>query len=468
MGKYHIRTDSYFKEKLIETAKTNGLKSVEQLCNIVISGLPMEIIKKLPGMLPSKAEKIINTMYSDFDSATTSELTKEADLSIPLNIVSDYYIQQCLIAWETNKNRKSNEAGTDTKVTITKVIKIMLSIGILYLENREHVLKEFNITSIKMPSPYVCYQHGNKENPKIKPEITKILQQLPVTINTVVEPFMGICGLTLNVLDTLSGRELDYYANDADINLINLYRCIQHQPNKMMLACERLIKNLRSGEDTFETIKTRHSSKQKMSKYDYNAAADYMYLDAVSHRHKTDNLKYKNIKVQIDHFCKYVHNIPNMHQYLECINISPKDALTVLKKFQKVMNVLFLLDPPYLDSCGYSKKTNGVKEFTDEEYESLVEFCLNAPDGSIFLLFCRFTKTRSHNRKETNADIRAKEKNGDYQIGDKKLEGYYRRRFGVKARLAGKQFYYKEISFDGKGTIEAIISNYQFDGFIPF
>lgn len=502
MGKHHIRTDSYFKEKLAETIKANDLRSVEQLCNTLISGLPMEIINKLKNMPLSEAERYIDSIYADYNSTAASKPLQEADLSIQLNAASDCYIYQCMNVWNLSEDdrRKSD------------VIRILLAIGLLYLEDSKQVFKEFKISSINMQFPCVCYQHGNKENPNIKPEITKILQQisanidteesditsinispangcrqddnkedtdnktettailqkLPDKIDTVVEPFMGMLGLTINVLDTLSERELDYYANDADVNLINLYRCIQHQPNKMMLACERLIKNLRSGEDTFETIKTRHSSKQKMSKYDYNAAADYMYLDAVSHRHKTDNLKYKNIKVQIDHFCKYVHNIPNMHQYLERINISQKDALTVLKKFKRVMNVLFLLDPPYLDSCGYSKKTNGVKEFTDEDYESLVEFCLNVHEGSIFLLFCRFTKTRSRNRTETNADIRAKEKNGDYQIGDKKLEGYYRRRFGVKAQLAGKQFYYKEISFDSKGTIEAIISNYQFDGFIPF
>lgn len=473
MGKYHIRTDSYFKEKLAETAKEKNMKNVEHLCDTVISGLPMEIIKKLSGMPLSEAENIINTMYSDFDSTTTSELTKDADLSILLNIVSDYYIQHCLIAWENNKNLKFNKAGTDTKVTITKVFKILLSIGILYLENSEQVLKKFKLPSINTHPPYVCYQHGNKENPNIKPEITKILQQIPANIATVVEPFMGMLGLTLNVLTILSGQELNYYANDADVNLINLYRCIQHNPNKMMLACERLIENLRSEKNTFETIKIKHRSEKKMSKYDYNAAADYMYLDAVSVRHQTENLKkkdgkYISIDKQIEYFYKYAISIPRMHQYLERINVSKKDASTILKKFKKTMNVLYLLDPPYLNSYDYNKKTNEVDIFTAEDYNEIVKHCLNLPDGSIFLLFCRFTHTRSRKRRETDEDIRVKEKNGDFKIDDEILKGFYKKEFGVKAQMVGKQFYYKEIPFDGKGTIEAIISNYQFDGFIPF
>lgn len=507
MGNYVIRTDSYFKEKLTEIVKANGLKSVEQLCTKLISDLSIQIVEKLKKMPFSEAIKYIDSIYADYSSTTTVSLQK-AELSIRLNAISDYYIHQCMDACNSGDRGKSD------------VIRILLAIGLLYLEDSKQVLKEFKISSINMQFPSVCYQHGNKENPNIKPEITKILQQvsaniptdesditpinisptnvyrqddkkedsdietidtetatilhkLPVNIDTVVEPFMGMGGLTLNVLDTFSGQKLNYYANDADVNLINLYCCIQHKPNKMMLACERLIKKLKTGNDTFETIKARHRSEKKMLKHDYNAAADYMYLDAVSTRHKTDNLKKKNkecisVELEIEYFHEYVTNILRMHQYLERINISKKDALAVLKNFKNVMNVLFLFDPPYLDSCGYSKKTNGVKDFTDENYEELIKFCLNVPDGSIFLLFCRFTQTRSGKRGETDEDIRAKEMNGDFKIGDKKLEGYYRRRFGVKAQLAEKQFYYKKISFDGKGTIEAIISNYQFDGFIPF
>lgn len=464
MGKYLIRTDSYFKEKLTEIKNKQGLKDINCTCEMLISELQDEIIEKLQKMPFDKALNNINCIYADFNSKETSKQLKEENLSIRLSIISDYNINKCITAW----TKKSNSEKIKSKV-----IRILLSVGINYLENSSQTLNEFKISSINMQFPSVCYQHGNKENANIKPEITKILQQIPVNIDTVVEPFMGMGGLTLNVLDTLSGREFDYYANDADVNLINLYRGIQHKPNKMMLACERVIKNLRSGIDTFETIRARHCSEKKMSEYDYNAAADYMYLDAVSVRHQTDNLKkksnkYISIDEQIECFFKYVKHIRLMHQYLERINISKKDALAVLKKFKNVMNVLFLLDPPYLASCGYSKKTNGVKEFTDEDYEELIEFCLNVPDGSIFLLFCRFTQTRSGKRGETDEDIRAKEMNDDYQIGDDKLKGFYRRRFGVKAQLAGKQFYYKEIAFDGKGTIEAIISNYQFDGFIPF
>lgn len=462
--KYNIRTDSYFKEKLTEIKNKQGLKDINCTCEMLISELQDEIIEKLQKMSFDKALKNINCVYADFNSKETSKQQKEENLSIRLSIISYYNINECITAW----TKKSNSEKIKSQV-----IRILLSVGINYLENRSQTLNEFKISSINMQFPSVCYQHGKKENDNIKPEITKILQQIPASIDTVVEPFMGMCGLTLNALDTLSGRKLDYYANDADVNLINLYRCIQHQPNKMMLACERLIKKLKTGKDTFETIRARHCSEKKMSEYDYNAAADYMYLDAVSVRHKTDNLQKKNKKYisidkQIKDFFKYVKHIRLMHQYLERIDISNKDALNLLEKFKKVMNVLFLLDPPYLDSCGYSKKTNGVKKFIDENYEELIEFCLNVPDGSIFLLFCRFTQTRSGKRGETNEDIRAKEMNGDFKIGDKKLEGYYRRMFGVKAQLAGKQFYYKEIAFDGKGTIEAIISNYQFDGFIPF
>ncbi len=324
----------------------------------------------------------------------------------------------------------------------------------------------------KTSFPQVCYQHGNKNNSNMKSEITKILKQIPNDIQTVVEPFMGMCALTINVLDTLSDRTLDYYVNDKDNNLFKLYKCIYNNYNKLLLSCERLINRLKTKQDDFAAVKNRHLNNNYNNNYD--ASADYMYLDAVSLRHKKQNLrknkdkKYINLDTQIECFEKYIVNIRAMHNYLIKTNISHKDVFEMLKKFKNKKKILYLLDPPYILTLGYISKTNGVYVFTYDNHTKLTSLCKNIPPDSIFLLFCRFTETRSLKKGETNEDIKNKEKNGDYEIDDRILRGFYKREFGVETEGTEHKFFYKEIYFDSKGTIEAIISNVQFDGFKPF
>ena len=158
-----------------------------------------------------------------------------------------------------------------------------------------------------------------------------------------------------------------------------------------------------------------------------------------------------------------------MHNYLIKTKIYNQDALKMLKKFTNRKRTLYLLDPPYLKSQGYSSNTNGVDIFTYDNHEELISFCKNnVPSESIFLLFCRFTQTRQQKQNENYKDIKIKEQNGYYETDDCILRGFYNRNFGAETTDSKQQFFYKEISFDKKGTIEAIISNYQFDKFIPF
>ncbi|MDE6780646.1 MAG: DNA adenine methylase [Ruminococcus sp.] len=471
MSKHNIKTDSYFKEQIMDRGET-----ISSACDTLIAEIPNEILQKLSAMSFDKAKIYVNYVYADFDS-TKHSLTN-TEFSVRLSYDSENIINQCSNAWGTKANK-------------SKVIRILLAVGIMYQDYKCYNLKEtkplsFKMSrSIKIPHsiktasssntllstkispPYICYQHGNKNNPNIKAEITKILEQIPDDIKTVVEPFMGMCALTINVLDTLSDRTLDYYANDKDNNLFNLYECVCNNYKKLLRSCEILVKNLETGADNFDIVKSRHLSHNYSNNYD--AAADYMYLDAVSVRHDKKTLKYKSTDKQIKLFNKYIFNIRAMHNYLIKTKISHKDALKMLKIFKNIEKILYLLDPPYISSLGYSSKTNKVKEFTYYNWEKLVFFCKNnIPPDSIFLLFCRFTATRSQKNGETFEDVKIKEQNGYFETGDRTLRGFYKRVFGVETKGCKHKFFYKEIPFDGKGTMEVIISNYQFDGFKPF
>lgn len=541
MSKHNIRTDSYFKEQIMDRGET-----ISSACKTLISEIPNEIVDKLSAMSFDKAKMYINYVYADFDS-TKHSLTN-TEFSVRLSYDSEIIINQCSDNWEA-------------KASKSEIIRILLAVGIMYQHYKCYLKKQKPFSfrmlhsikippsikktlSIEMPPsiyiplsievppyidiplsintppsikmqpliemqssieiplsiemplsidippsiktaassnpllstkispPYVCYQHGNKENPNIKNEITKILEQIPDDIKTVVEPLMGMCALTINVLDTLSDRTLDYYVNDKDNNLFKLYESVRNNYKKLLRSCEILVKNLKTGADNFDIVKSRHLSHNYSN--NYNAAADYMYLDAVSVRHDKKTLKYKSTDKQIKLFNKYIFNIRAMHNYLMKTKISHKDALKMLKnlknlkELKSIMKILYLLDPVYLKSQGYSSKTNGVDEFTYDNYEKLISFCKNnIPPDSIFLLFCRFTSTRSRKKGEIFKDIKIKELNGYFEADDRIMRGFYKRVFGVETKGKHK-FFYKEIPFDGKGTMEVIISNYQFDSFKPF
>ncbi|MDE6785001.1 MAG: hypothetical protein K2J26_06500 [Ruminococcus sp.] len=481
MSKHNIRTDSYFKEQIM-----NKGKNISTACKTLISETPIDIINKLSAMSFDAAKMYVNYVYADFDSTKNSSTNTE--FSVRLSYDSENIINQCSNAWGTKANK-------------SEVIRILLAVGIMYQDYKCYLKepKPFSfrmsssiektlsidippsskaasssnpLLSTKISPPYVCYQYGNKNNPNIKAEITKILEQIPDDIQTVVEPFIGMCGLTLNVLDTLSDRTLDYYVNDRDDNLFNLYECVRNNYNKLLSSCEKIVKLLKAKQNIFQTVKNRHLNNHN---HNYDAAADYMYLDAVSVRHDKQTLKkqksgnYINIDEQIELFCKYILNIREMHNYLIKIKLSHKDALKMLKKFKNIMKILYLLDPPYISSLGYSSKTNGVDEFTYDDYEKLVSFGKNnISSDSIFLLFCRFTSTRSMKKGEIFKDIKIKELNGYFEADDRIMRGFYKRVFGVETKGSKHKSFYKEIPFDSKGTIEVIISNQQFNNFKPF
>lgn len=447
MGKYNIRMDGCFKARVSDLKGTNDLKYGN-----IISKLPEDIITKLGDMSFDESKKLINCIYNDYKSKSNPDEKKNTVFSIRCDNSSDNRIRQLMGKW--NVKNKSD------------VIKILLAVAILYYTYKNEFYKKLGISSENPSSfPYVCYQMGNKH--KLRFEIEKVLKQIPSSINTVVEPFMGMCGLTLNVLQTLSDRSLDYYAYDSDYNLINLYHCIKTNSEKTEKVCGKLIDELKSGNENFETVKEKRKNRTK-TYLNYKASAEHMYLDAVSVRHKTENLnkKYSIADLQIAKFSEYVNNVSKMAVFLNIISVSKRNALNVLKDTHRSEKTLFLLDPPYLDSSGYKRESNTVEEFTQEDYDKMVNFCKKIPDDSIFMLFGRFTKTRTRLKGEKDSDIKTKETNGCFLIDDYQLRGYYNLMFGLKS--GNKKYYYKEILFDGRGTIEFIISNYPFDDFILF
>lgn len=471
-----FRITPYLNDKLKSMAIKKGMKR-EAFCNTIISNLPQEIITVLCKKEYFYWEEYVYNLYADYNGKCHSNESEENSLSpitLRLNCIVQNYINLCRQTWNT---------------TYTDTFILLISIAFLY-DSNENLLKqklgfyvasssgEKNIvTNCKSKSkkpklispPYVCYQHGNKENTNIKLYITDILKNMPQNINAVYEPFAGMLGITLNVLNEFRGREFEYNLSELNKDISNLYFCIKSKPDKLISESEKLIKELKTNKECFETIKKKHiiPDNPSKSKLNLRAAAEHMYLDAVSVQHKGKNLSkngndYIDIINQIQIFQKYICNIVRMHEYLKLVNFKCKEAIKVISGIKNISNALLILDPPYLQTSGYG--TN----FSFKEQEEIAKVLRSLNDSNVFLLFCRFTETRNKKQTETYESVKNREKNGEFKIGDDNLIGFYNLEYGIKAKKVGKQFYYKKVKFDNKGTMEAIISNKQFEGFSPF
>lgn len=117
--------------------------------------IPSEVIYKLSAMSLDDAKKYIDYVYADFDS--TKNTSENTGLSVRLIADLDLRIDKLSNTWK--------------KASKSDIIKILLAIGIMYQDHKYYVLKQSKPFSFRMLSfptktspPYVCYQHGNKDN----------------------------------------------------------------------------------------------------------------------------------------------------------------------------------------------------------------------------------------------------------------------------------------------------------------
>ncbi len=247
--------------------------------------------------------------------------------------------------------------------------------------------------------------------------------------------------------------------NDIDLKKINLYKVIKKYPDTLLLKIHA--KNV--DQAIFEQCKNlvMDTTLEENSPPDVAAAVVFIYTNVLSVRHKGESFAETSYKT----YAQKTDAIMPLHERLQNTTIYSRPALNVIKKYQKEEDTIFIVDPPYLDKDHYKDyiQTDPAyedrKAFTFDDHVQLAEMLRTAHTqyGTDFIYFCRTTITRIKNRstkKITNTD--------KLDSGDRHMQGR------IDDFFWGYGFYYVDVPYSKDGTIERIITSFDFEGAKPY
>lgn len=305
----------------------------------------------------------------------------------------------------------------------------------------------------------LLYILGNKRNSMMQAAIKNIKDTAQdVNWQTSVETCAGVLGIYANF--KFADEEI---VNDNDWRKINLYRAIQENPRKLVILARAL--NVDSA--TFNVQMSLLDATEHTAKVNYEAAAAYLYLNRNSYLHNETSL---DTKASQQRYHKVLEAIAPLHQRMNQTGSSTRtkrfqntDILKIIEKYRHQKNVLFIVDPPYLDTDYYNasdtKSDNAESDnaesdnakpdntkFGEAEHEELAHLLYLAKknNGNDFIYFCRITAAK-RDQKKPNAEEWDRHMKG--RIDDL----YY-----------NHGFYYIDVDLDD-ATTERIITTFPFE-----
>lgn len=301
-------------------------------------------------------------------------------------------------------------------------------------------------TCAPVSAPQLLYVIGNKWKSEMQAAIDNIKGTAERnTWTTSVETCAGGLGIYSNF--KFADNEI---LNDSDWQKINLYKAVQENPRELIIQA----RSLTVDQITFDRLKELVKNTQPTSAVNYEIAAAYLFLNFNSYRKTGITMDNKASETC---FFKALSSIGALHQRLKQCAISDKpdtalynlDIFRIIEKYRKQTDVLFIIDPPYLDADLYNSKEN---EFGQKEHECLAKLLrmVKQNNKNDFIYFCRITAPHKYQNKENSEE---------YNIDMKGCidDLYY-----------GQGFYYIDVPYDKDGTIERIITSFDFDGAVPY
>ncbi len=287
----------------------------------------------------------------------------------------------------------------------------------------------------------MLYVLGNKTNAKMQDAIrhikeTALVSKFAISIET--------CAGALGIYSSFQFASKTIL-NDLDWDKANLYRAIQENPRKLIV----LTRTFKVDKNTFEEQKKRYKTFKKSKEINYEAAACYLFLNACQDGY-WEGLYYS--KMTVEKYISKLENILPLHKQLSSNDkqiITHDDAINVIKKYRHNKNVLFIVDPPYHDADYYNSAKN---KFNDKKHKELANELRLAKHNhdNHFLYFCRITATSKH-------------KGEDRPDHDRHMKGR------IDDLFYGNGFYFIDVPLeDNDGTIERIITSFDFEGAKPY
>ena len=322
---------------------------------------------------------------------------------------------------------KSLSSGTNFSETVTMMLSQTL-----------YIVSQQTLSAIHYAR--LLYVWGNKWNPMMQDTIRHIKDTAQATWDTCIETCAGGLGIYSNF--RFADTEI---LNDCNWNIINLYKAVQENPRELII----LARSLRADRTTFNKQKKLLQSITPSSQVDYEAAASYLFLNITSYKSKggTFDNSMNNAR-----YYRTLDSIYPLHQRLnQCstpsghaTHLCNADIFKVIEKYRRQKNVLFIVDPPYLDADLYNLKKSG---FGEEKHERLAKLLrlVKQNNGNDFIYFCRITAPKR------------------YQTLDNSEAHNCHMRGCIDDLYYGHGFFYVDVKLDDT-TTERIITSFPFEG----
>lgn len=286
----------------------------------------------------------------------------------------------------------------------------------------------------------LLYILGNKRNPQMQRALKNIKDTAQgVNWKTSVETCAGVLGIYAK--SKFADTEI---LNDNDWKKVNLYRAIQKNPRRLIT----LARALKVDETTFDAQKDLLNCAEESKQINYEAAAAYLYLNKNSYRHEgtkldstASNARYYKVLSAIN---PLHHRMNQKDSTGKATEFQNTDLIKIIEKNRRKKDVLFVIDPPYLDTDLYNTAS---KKFGETEHKKLSHllYLVKKNNGNNFIYFCRITASKKDQSKPNAADW------------DRHMKGR------IDDLYYGQGFFYIDVKLDD-ATIERVITSFNFDG----
>lgn len=447
--------------KLCEIIKEYGFSDEDVIKmneKVSLNPSPIERIKITEDFTPDRAIRV--KLRLPKGNVTQSITSKDIYLYRSIEYIYDdiYVSAEELKTMLDNFNEKYNSPNSklvETQITAQQMAKLnKLKVQIAHLlsikENLSDVLK-------------YCIMYYEKNYFSKKSEQKPVAFTIPGNktdkcFDTVFENALSICNDKITVMEVCAGccgvlpmyynfNQKAYILNELDEERRNLIIKVKSDPYDLINGCQQVYNLINS------TTYTDIPCKGRTIKVICNFLEENGCMpEAITlFKYCINSQKTLSISKYLEKFHERYSNATALHNYIYNAVITGYNLLDLIEYYKNDPNVIFIIDPPYYLTDGCYKSN-----YPDMHFHEKLSTLLHKIKGK-FILCLRINASRSNNSKNN-------------KFIDRVLYEFYKKSYG-----SGNFYMYCDdfdndklmINFKNVGTLEAVISNYDFKGCKP-
>jgi site-specific DNA-adenine methylase len=252
-----------------------------------------------------------------------------------------------------------------------------------------------------MKNHFLFSYTGNKRN-----ETKNFLDIVKLdNIENIIEPFCGSSALSYSIwLENKDGKALNYYLNDTDERLIQVYNIMKNETiEHIEEKINNIIKTINNKEEWTQKLK---SDREANDIYHFIFFKKYSMMNRYGFYPNDFNTKCKTFKITKE-TKEFIEFIKQPYVY-----ITNNDWFDVFDKYKDDEKTLFIVDPPYIMSCNdfyTNNNLNMYQYFYDNKIENFKSkiYLILEDNWMIRLLFdknviSKYSKKYELSKKQTN------------------------------------------------------------------